>query len=315
MSSISHRRARELLDNAQDNDLLSVDAALLNNHLAACDDCRAYALAANEFDLALTDALQRRWQTRWLRKADEQDAQSDILKYINSYRLLRKAREFTLSLSWAAMIGVALLGFVWLLSSFTQPVSSPNIPEVTVSGGDQDRETLYLETFNRSDLNCDQTDETIFLQREVLSLNGIQTTYTSPFPLTGVIVQNSEGSRWVFNAADLGGDYISDHLLFRTSPCSSLIALKIAGGVSWFVIFRWDGERTETLLQSPGQPIALFGETHETLLLPGDQLDVQENDHVNGARCALIHVSYIWDGFAFDKFKDARRDQYCVGNQ
>jgi hypothetical protein len=61
MTSITHPKARSLLQMAADHALTSFDASNLGNHLAECEDCREYAQNLT----ALQDNLRRITHERW----------------------------------------------------------------------------------------------------------------------------------------------------------------------------------------------------------------------------------------------------------
>lgn len=64
MTSITHPKARSLLQTAADHALTSLDTANLNKHLAECKDCRQYA----ENLTKLQDDLRRITHERWARQ-------------------------------------------------------------------------------------------------------------------------------------------------------------------------------------------------------------------------------------------------------
>ncbi len=57
MSSLSHHRARELLQASLDADLVSFERAVLDHHLNNCEACQQFALELNQFEHRLSEGL------------------------------------------------------------------------------------------------------------------------------------------------------------------------------------------------------------------------------------------------------------------
>jgi hypothetical protein len=312
MSSISHRRAKELLLLAQDDTLLSTDATLLEHHLNRCEECGAFALSLSEDDKTLSDALQRRWRKPVIRQADTQRATRAVLAATAAKPWLQQAVDFTLSLGWNSLLGIILLGFVWAVANFTQPAANPDLTPESVSGGQDVEATTYLQTLARTDLNCDTAYETLFLER---NLSPAHTAGASELmnPAHSLLIQDGAGGQYRFNASDLGGKEISETYIFNSRGCESLLGLQIKGGAVWFMVFRWTGETLEAVLQSPGVPMEIPFNEKGPFLNSGETLNMVETEMINTANCGGVNVEYEWTGIEFIKITDYRNGARCMG--
>ena len=62
MTEMTHQEVRNLLQSAADKMLLPKEKMALNQHISACDECRAYEKSLDELQDGLRHVMQRRWE-------------------------------------------------------------------------------------------------------------------------------------------------------------------------------------------------------------------------------------------------------------
>ena len=126
MSKITHAEVRELLNLAADNALESRQQRLLEEHLAGCAECRAYAAELNALEIGLRATLASRWPDSGL----PAPAKTELLE-----KLKAKPPAPSAPANWLwLLLGGGLVGLIllwWLLSQGEPPATSDETATAT----------------------------------------------------------------------------------------------------------------------------------------------------------------------------------------
>ncbi len=125
-SKITHAEVRELLNLAADSTLESRQQRLLEEHLAGCAECRAYAAEMNALEAGLRATLAARWPQSGL----PGPAKKDLLEKLKTQPPVPPAFNWMWILLGLGAVG--LLALWWLLSQGGQP--APSEESATATG-------------------------------------------------------------------------------------------------------------------------------------------------------------------------------------
>jgi predicted anti-sigma-YlaC factor YlaD len=127
MNHISHEQARSFLQAEADQLLDSERRALLESHLASCEDCRIYARELDNLENALRSAMQARWNASRIRlPMDGILGRRTASERLTLQRVLR--------FSGASLLAIAVIAFaVFLGFGNFSPDRDASTPQATVS--------------------------------------------------------------------------------------------------------------------------------------------------------------------------------------
>lgn len=131
---LSHRQAQEWIDRALDAPLPYFQHEQLNEHLAGCEACRAYATRLLEQDQTWADGLSRRWPQRPMKPGQQQELITQMEK---AYHRGRNQHHYRLILRWGAGFAAAFLiiavGLWLMLPPITTEPAAVETPIATVT--------------------------------------------------------------------------------------------------------------------------------------------------------------------------------------
>lgn len=131
---LSHRQAQEWIDRALDVPLPYFQHEQLNEHLAGCEACRAYATRLLEQDQAWADGLSRRWPQPPTRPGQQQEL---ITRMEKAYQRGRNQHRYRLILrrgaGFAAAFLIIAVGLWLMLPPLTTEPAAVETPSVTVT--------------------------------------------------------------------------------------------------------------------------------------------------------------------------------------
>jgi hypothetical protein len=127
MSKITHAEVRQLLNLAADSALESRQQRLLEEHLAGCAECRAYAAELNALETELRATLAARWPDSGL----PAPVQTELMEKLKSKPPATSAPANWLWLLLGGSLGLIVLW--WLLSKAGQPSTSDETATATIT--------------------------------------------------------------------------------------------------------------------------------------------------------------------------------------
>ena len=134
ISPLSHDEARYALQAAADGQLTAADQQALDQHLAACAECQAYAAGLGGLEARLSASLQQRWPTA----APDAQPVSATLEAIHRNERTTRMKTFLSgsirTLGWAtlAILLMAALGWgIQALRAAPQPAANGDLPTPT----------------------------------------------------------------------------------------------------------------------------------------------------------------------------------------
>jgi hypothetical protein len=129
---LSHRQAQEWIDRALDTPLPYFQHEELNEHLAACEACQAYATRLLAQDQAWADGLSRRWPPPSSQPGKQQEL---ITRMEKAYQRGRKQHTYRLMVRWGTGLVAALLmlslGLWLMLPPLTTEPAAVETPAIT----------------------------------------------------------------------------------------------------------------------------------------------------------------------------------------
>lgn len=309
-SSMSHQRAKELLEASLHETLISFESAVLDHHLNNCPACRQYAQELLDFDHRLSQELQQRWPLPKIRQAN-------IEGFVQSIQIQTKPKLFLAQAAAylqpaLALLAIALLtfSFIWALNNFAgQPANfDPSYNDGQTGSGAALETALYQVT----DINCDGHLERLNLIRRD------QGVYQ---PIVGIsleeVIDGSPHTVWKYFASQSMETEI--HHLFLIEPndqCQKLVGLIMGTGSTRLVIFKWDSDSWQEVLNLPGRPTSFSPDRFIIHLDKDNQLVITSTENINSAKCSNVNTNFIWNGESFDRTTTFHRPGVgCLDNR
>lgn len=290
MSSLSHQRAKELLDASLNSQLISFERGILDHHLKNCAACRSYALAQNELEQRLTENLQARWSTPTVRQAELQT----VTQTVQQKARQTIPREHIKNIGRVSLLATAVTALIaavfWALNIFsTGAFVAQDTPLQPVSP--QQLHTLLL---TETELNCDGASEHIYAVHDIALPQS---------PIVGLQIKGTLDNKfttlWQLNAEDLNGSAFDQPILVQTGEgCIKLLGVTLYGSPDQFLVFNWDGRQMTQVLKTTGTPI-LQQQQRQIQLGADGILHIQITENINAAKCSTVTVDYQWDGQTF----------------
>lgn len=166
MRKISHVDARELLNQAANGALQATYQRQLEEHLAGCPDCRAYAAELAGLEASLQVTLEERWPQKGL----PGPAKQELLKKLGAQSAGAAGQPWWLWLLLGGAGLLLLLLLLWLLggagpaavvgdtptatASSTLPVGNASATASATAGGTATPQELVLVAVPDRNLNC-----------------------------------------------------------------------------------------------------------------------------------------------------------------
>jgi peptide/nickel transport system substrate-binding protein len=126
--SLSHEQAQNYLEAAAD-DMLGVEATEeLQNHLAACAECRAYAAKLEALETLLSQSLQARWPSPEQADSKARRTAAVVQAHLRKRQRVQHLYNTSQTVAWAGLAIALALVVGWLLTSIS-PQQSPSIVE------------------------------------------------------------------------------------------------------------------------------------------------------------------------------------------
>ena len=132
---LNHLQARKVLQLALDGHLDDDQVKALDQHLAVCSDCRAYALGMTKLDMQLRQSLQLRWPLTNPNETEMASKLAEIQPQVRKNQMKTRFSSNILNLGWIALAILLVASLVWTIKTLAPiPTQGPAVessPEVT----------------------------------------------------------------------------------------------------------------------------------------------------------------------------------------
>jgi Putative zinc-finger len=132
---LNHLQARKVLQLALDGHLDDDQVKALDQHLAVCGDCRAYALGMTKLDKQLRQSLQLRWPQTNPNETKMASTLAEIQPQVRKNQMKTRFSRTILNLGWVALAILLVASLAWTIKTLapipTQGPAGESSPEVT----------------------------------------------------------------------------------------------------------------------------------------------------------------------------------------
>ena len=293
MSSLSHQRAKELLEAALNGNLISFERAVLENHLRNCKACQQYALELNQFEQNLSQGLKKRWPQPKPRQAELDTLISIIQKRTRRLIPIKRFFHFAQPILLASLSILLISGLIWVLNSFTNYPTHPN-DSIPFNFQPADGRQFATQLMTETNLNCDINPEQIQLVLEFRNNeNNVAMIYIEE------ITNNSKRTIWTFNISENPSEKIESVFLVEPhNGCQKFLAA-VLSNPDRMIVFQWDGETIKEILNAPGHPTEVITDNNVYRLNPDNEIRVVSTENINPTKCSIVNTTYQWNGSQF----------------